>query len=602
MTRSTFSRRLQLAALSATVAALAACGGGDGGETAAPPTSGTPTPAPTPTPSPTPAPPATPTITLDLPAQVTVLEGETPLLTVQASSGDGSALNYQWARDGSAYGAAGSDATLTLPEHPFSASYAPEAWSVAVSNAAGSVQSATAQVLRVNRSWQDRGVAHPEQDYANWGEAGDIATLVDATDRVHVASIHSRYQPSFVTSVTFKGHARRGDADPWDYAQSIPTLANGNPSRLQLATSWTGSLFAAWQEVVTVAGVERQIVRAAVYRPNADASQPGTWSPVGTASGEGADASDPQLLTLGGDVYGIAWLERSAAGQPRSALMRRYEVPAAGEDAASGWSPAAPMENIAADISRLALVGVGGAQNLAMFFVEHPNATLSAWQYSFGGMGNWSAPAALAVDYRFDRIHAAAPVNGITVLGTADGNGRLFTRRVDFTQNAFADSTWSYRANAYGSAPAMLVDAAGNIDIFGVSVNTTGGNTSVLAHWRFTPAGGWGAANILKSSATNFALEQGLRAPAVGRDGSIGNLVLAWQEADAGTPQRVRAMRFSRQDDAWTEPVDIDAPGAGGTRQDGLKMAVGQDGRATAVWVQDDSVGGSQRLRAARLR
>ena len=48
-----------------------------------------------------------------------------------------------------------------------------------------------------------------------------------------------------------------------------------------------------------------------------------------------------------------------------------------------------------------------------------------------------------------------------------------------------------HRSASEPSAPALLVDASGRVDVFGASVNTSGGNSSVIGHWVFEPAAGW---------------------------------------------------------------------------------------------------------------
>lgn len=539
-----------------------------------------------------------PTIVTQLPAQLSVPEGETRPLAVQASSPDGSALSYRWLLDGQVSGAAGTGASTTVPATGFRLSYPAQTWQAEVTNASGTVQSQVTTVTRTNRSWVDTGLAHADHDQAQVGGEGQLLSFIDPAGRVHVASAHSRNQASPTSAITFKGHSKDSDADTWGYSTAIATLDNGTVSHITMASTWMGEVVASWLETATVGGVERRIVRAALYRPGANAAQAGTWSLIGTVSDAAQAASQPTAINIGAGAFAFAYLQRSAANQPRDALVRTYVVPAAGSEAGSGLGTAFAMESVPSDIGRLQVVDGGGVA-MALLYLEAATGVTARWQYSYGtGGSQWTAPADLAVDHRFERIHWANPVGGATVLGTADANGRLFVRRVDLNTRSFTDTTWSYRANAYGSPPAMLIDASGRVDIFGTSVNTTGGNSSVIAHWTFEPGAGWSSANILVQSSTDYMQGLGLRSPVAGRD-DAGNLVLAWTERPAtGQPQLLRAMRYSSLSVGWSNPVDVaSAP----TDQRLPALSVNGSGRATAAWAERE-IGNTERVRHARLR
>jgi hypothetical protein len=146
----------------------------------------------------------------------------------------------------------------------------------------------------------------------------------------------------------------------------------------------------------------------------------------------------------------------------------------------------------------------------------------------------------------------------------------------------------------------MVIDAAGRIDIFGVSVNTNAGHTSVLGHWTFTPSTGWGSAAILLNSPTDFRQGLGLANPVAGRDG-VGHFVLAWSEQPAANaPRAVRAMRYSGFSSAWTPAGDVAPPAAASAAQTAPVLSVNESGRASLAWMDTD--GGTDRIRHARLR
>lgn len=591
--------RLTLLATLAAALALAACGGGDDATNAG---GGTPAPAPAPAPAPVPTPPpppaaAVPVITADLPTTLNVREAETGTLTVVASSPDASALGVRWLRNDAEIASAGTAATATVPTYPFAVSYPAETWQAEVRNAAGATRSAITQVQRVPRQWLDVGTAHAAQGVAQVRGEGQRARHADNDGRVHEASVHEGENG---TVLAFRGEPLAAAGEAWAYSSTLPASdPSAEVTHLSLAATFTGEIVATWLE--TVQGtVDRHLVRAALYRPGATATAAGSWALIGTVSDPLLEASEPTVVQVGADSFGIAWLQRSGAGQPRSAVQRRYTLPAAGSEPGSGLGSVFEMEGMAADISRLRLLGVGG--QLALMFVEASGSTPARWQYATSPSGiAWTAPADLGADDGFADIHWAPPVNGQTVLATADGNGRLFTRRVDVATATWLDGGWSYTANAYGSAPALLIDASGRIDVFGVSVNTAAGHTSVLGHWVYTPSAGWGAGTVLASSATDFREGLGLRAPQAGRD-NAGNLVLTWLERGASTAgQRLRVQRYSSFSAAWTAPSDLAAPAAATTQQSAPMLTVHESGRASASWA-DAPGDGNDQLRHARLR
>lgn len=608
MTRPSFpTTALQRAAAAALLVALAACGGGDE-TTDTPPVAGpapapTPAPAPAPGPAPSPAPtPAPPVIAQQPPAVLTLSEGEAGTLAVSASSPDGSPLSYRWLRDGVEQPGAGTAATAAVPANAFRPTYAAETWQVEVRNAAGAVLSGETAVTRVNRAWRDIDTAHPGQDYASISDTGQVVSFTGPDGRVHIASTHSRYEPSFSSSVTIKGHSKDSDSDAWTYEAVLPTAGViSRVSHLQMASTWSGEIVATWLEARMFGPVEQRLVRAALYRPGASAAVAGSWTLIGTVSDPALDVDQPSVVNTGAGAFTITWLQRNA-GQPRDAVLRRYSVPAAGSEPDSGLGSVAAMESLAADISQLQVLPNGSAP-VALMYVEASGSTAARWRYSRASGGNgWSAPADLGLSVAPERIHWAQPVNGRTVLAAMDGANRVYTRRVNLEQPGLFESSWDYTANAYETPPVLLIDGEGRIDVFGVSVALGSTHQSALAHWSYSPTtGAWSSPTLLVQSPTDFRLGNGLRAPVAGRDDN-GNLVLAWLEKPSETaPQTLKAMRYSRAAEAWTSPADVAAPPANVRHQVVPTLQVGSSGRATLAWANSEN-GGTDRVMHARLR
>lgn len=543
-----------------------------------------------------------PTISMPLPATLSVAEGEAGSLVIGASSPDGSPLSYRWLRNGVTQTVAGTAATATLPASPFRPEYPAETWQVEVRNAGGAVLSGETTVTRVNRQWRDIGIAHPGQDHARVGDSGELMSFTGPDGRVHIASTHSRYEPSFNSSVTIKGHSKDSDGDTWAYEAVLPTAGViSRVSHLRMASTWSGEIVATWLEARMFGPVEQRLVRAALYRPGPSAAVAGTWSLIGTVSDPALEVDQPSVVTIGSGAFAIAWLQRNA-GQPRDAVLRRYTVPAADSAPDSGLGSLAAMESLAADVSRLHVLA-GGSAPVALMHTEASGSTPARWQYSRASAWNsWPAPTDMGIPVATDRIHWAQPVNGRTVLAVMDGANRVYTRRMNLEQAELSEDGWAYTANAYDSAPALLIDAEGRIDVFGVSVALGSTHHSVLAHWSYSPStGAWSSATLLVTSATDFRQGQGLRAPVVGRDDQ-GNVVLAWLEKpSASAAQSLKAMRYSRAADAWTAPTDVATPPAHVAHQVVPTLQVGASGRATLAWANSEN-GGTDRVLHARLR
>lgn len=589
---------LRAATMVAALLALTACGGGDDPTVAQGPV---PTPAPAPVPGPAPS--MAPVISQDLPAQLALEEGTGVTifhnLSVAATSPDGSALSYQWYREGSS--CCSNTANLEVYALPFSLTPQARTFRVDVSNAGGTTRSADVQVVQHPRVWTDVASAHASTERASGDtESQSLEYVAHADDggRSHVATAVTSTDNGTMPRIVLKGVARNAQSDTWAYEQAIPLRdASAVAKGLKMASHWTGYVFLTWYEHSSDAG--RTDVRAALYVPAADASLPGTWHELGRVNSTTAtiQALEPSVVSMGG-AFMVAWIQANASFAA-DAVARTYTVPAPGEALSTGWGAYETIENVPESVTALRLV-VAYPNALAVF---RRGGNEQNWHYNWRRAGSWDAtPQDLGISGAgYPRVDAALGLMGSGLLAATDTLGRVHVRRLDVTTASFSDNIWGYRANAYGSAPAMLVDNQGNIDIFGVSVNTSAGNTSVLAHWRWTTADNWSAAKILLNNSANFAQGHGLRSPVVARD-DAGNLVLAYAEGEgSGVAHKLKAMRYSQGDNAWSVPVQVATAATTGNDQTQPQLAVNKTGRATVVW-GESAQGGAAVIRHARLR
>jgi hypothetical protein len=532
-----------------------------------------------------------PIIVEDLPSTLSLGEGQAASLSVLAQSGDGSPLGYQWLRDGSPYGEIRATPTLVLPRGSYREPSWTELWEVDVTSAGGTRRSSAATITRTPRSWHDVGVAFTDAPRVVEGERA-TATVVDATGRTHVASAQTA--PGLNPSLRIEGYGKRSEGDPWAYS-AILNL-QGTASELKLAASVDGTLLLVWRELASVPGGQGSVVRAALYRPAAEPSQPGSWGQLGTLHDPGVGGGSPEVVSVGASAYALGWVEGSVGA--RDAKLRTYVVPSPGAAPSSGWGDPIAAEGVAGDYSRFQLVA-SGAQLLALLYrVESGNS--SRWQYTYGSYAALPAsPTNLDADSRFSRVYPSEVQGERALLAIEDGVGRVYTRFARFDTQAFAGG-WTYSANAYGSPPVPLLHGDGTADMFGVAVDTTNGYRSVLAQWHYTAQNGWSAATILYSDTGDFRTGFGMRGVAAGEDDS-GNLVLAWLEARAagGGACSLRAQRYSAFTRTWSTPVDVYAPTAPGSCRS-LALRVPNDGSATAAWTHLND--GLPLLMHARLR
>ena len=432
-------------------------------------------------------------------------------------------------------------------------------------------------------------------------EAQDYVAHADGRGRSHVAVAVLATSSGAVPRIVLKGVSRNAADDAWAYEQSLPLLdAAHSATGLHMVSTWMGYVFLTWNETSSSTG--QRVVRAAIYVPAADAALPGTWQPVGAVNSTTATqlAWGASAVAVGADSFMVGWMQQANGQTVLDAVSRSYTVPEAGAAWDSGWGTQTDIESVPESITRLSLVA--GYPNVLAIFRR--NGAAQNWHYSWRLAGAWSTtPQDLGIAAgSYAKVAAAVHDNGAGLLAATDGNGRVFVRRVDVSAASFPDSTWSYRANAYGSPPALLVGSDGRIDIFGVSVNTASGNTSVLGHWNWTAAEGWSSASTLMSNSANFAQEgQGLRHPVAARD-DAGNVLLAVSDGEGGTaPAQVKSLRFSSFSHAWTAPVLVAAPATAGHAQERPQLAVNGSGRATLAWGEALS-GSTGVVRHARLR
>lgn len=136
------------------------------------------------------------------------------------------------------------------------------------------------------------------------------------------------------------------------------------------------------------------------------------------------------------------------------------------------------------------------------------------------------------------------------------------------------------------TTPHLAFDPQGNA----IAVWMQGdGSTDRIWARRYTPNGGWGAAQTINSNTNASGY---VEAPKVALD-AAGNAVAIWSQHD-GSQRRVRAARYTAG--AWGADGEVDTEAGEAYAPD---IGIDGNGHALAVWIHE--AGGLQRVRANRL-
>lgn len=194
--------------------------------------------------------------------------------------------------------------------------------------------------------------------------------------------------------------------------------------------------------------------------------------------------------------------------------------------------------------------------------------------------GQWGEPELIEIN---DEGRAEAPPvaldpngNAVAVWSQLDDRGQhIWSNR--FTPTAGWGTAEPIETNDAGAArnPHVALDPNGNA----VSVwqQLDGTRFNIWAN-RFSPSGGWGAAELIETDDAGRAV-----APQVALDPN-GNAVAVWRQSD-GTRVNIWANRFTSSA-GWSAAEQIETDNAGDARQP--QVALDPNGYAVAVWRQSD--------------
>jgi hypothetical protein len=202
----------------------------------------------------------------------------------------------------------------------------------------------------------------------------------------------------------------------------------------------------------------------------------------------------------------------------------------------------------------------------------------------------WSSPTVVAtynnnVPIRLKDFQLVIDSGGNTLAVWTEDDGvslvQMVSSRLPVGSNIWtAPEVISAAANIEPQFLQMAMDPFGNVTAMWNAFNSV--DNDVWAR-RYTPAAGWGAAQVIQASANGPSYYPQLVAD------SQGNVLAAWNQDTDSTGQngQVWQRRYSISTDSWGVSSPIDGQNTGFTSQ--IKMGQDASGNVLATWLRDDA-------------
>jgi hypothetical protein len=350
----------------------------------------------------------------------------------------------------------------------------------------------------------------------------------------------------------------------WGTAELVEIDNAGGASSPQIAFDASGNALAVWRQ--------SDGMRNNIY---ANRFSPGTgWAAAELIEIDNAGTANNPQIAFDASGNALAVWEQSD-GMRRNIWANRFSP-------GTGWAAAELIE----------INNAGGAYGPQIAFDPSGNA-LAVWEQSDGMRTNiyanrfspgtgWGAAELIEIDNAGDayrpQIAFDASGNALAVWRQYDG------MRYNIWANRFSPGT------GWGAAELIEIDNAGDAYYPQIAFDASGNalavwrqfdgmRTSIYAN-RFSPATGWGAAELVE---VNNAGSAG--SPQIAFDAS-GNALAVWQQSD-GMRENIWANRFS-PGTGWGTAELLEINNAGGSSNP--QIAFDATGNALAVWQQFDGV------------
>lgn len=352
-----------------------------------------------------------------------------------------------------------------------------------------------------------------------------------------------------------------GTEKTWHTAQLLEFESAGNAHEPQIAMDSNGNALAVWEQ----RSASRANIWASRYTPAT-----GWGPPELVETNDDGDAKEPQVV-LDGNGNGLAiWAQYD--GLRHSVWANRYTPTA-------GWDTPELIEITDGEVVLPQLAVNSGGTGVAVWW-QFSDSRWRTWSNRYSPANGWGTAEAIDADAgqsAYPQVAIDADGNSLAVWQQYDGyNYKVWSNRFTPSSGWGTASLIQNDATTLARRPQIALDGSGN----GLAVwqEHDGVRFNVWAR-RFTPVGGWGAAQLIE---TNDAGEAILPQIALN---DRGDGLVAWAQSD-GMRYNGWANRFSPAS-GWGTAEVIETDDA----RDAFpaQVALDPDGNGLAVWAQQNS-------------
>lgn len=389
--------------------------------------------------------------------------------------------------------------------------------------------------------------------------AADVATDTEVT-----AELDAALNEATVTSTSFSLARDGGDEVPGTLSVDGATATLTPDGLLRPLGDYTATLTT---EIEAVSGAT-----LAMNETWSFTTRDGEWGEARLIEISNAGSAEAPQVAFGpnGDAFAV-WYQSD--GTDFNIWSNRFTPDA-------GWGAAELIETDDTDSAFTPHVAVDSEGNAIAVWRQSDGTRFNIWANRFTPSGGWGAPELLESDNAGNaltpRVAIDADGNALAVWYQTDGTrNNIWSNR--FTPSGGWDTAELIETNNAGSAsgPRIAFDADGNA--VAVWQQSDGTRNNIWSN-RFTPSGGWGAAELIENDNVGSA-----SIPDVAVD-PAGNALAVWYQSD-GTWFNIESNRFTPTG-GWGTAELIEISNAGSAFVP--RVSLDRDGNGLAVWYQWD--------------
>ncbi len=350
----------------------------------------------------------------------------------------------------------------------------------------------------------------------------------------------------------------------WGSAQLIETDNAGNAESPQIAFDANGNAIAVWSQ----SDGTRLNIWANRYTASTD-----SWGTAELVENDDNGAVNPQIAIDANGNAIVVWLQSN--GTAGSIWANRY-IPN------FGWGSAQLIETDDTGDARAPQIAIDANGNAIAVWSQEEGFRDNIWVNRYtASNGSWGTAQLIETDDGFaysPQIAIDANGNAIAVWKQLDGarwNIRA-NRYMLGTDWGTAKQIGDCGNHSYCGRPQIAIDANGNAIAVWRLFSVGAGDTGILAN-RFSAGSGWGTAESIKANSGSTGYPQVTV-------NANGNAIAVWPQSD-GTRYNIWANRYTPAS-GWGTAQLTETDNAGGASDP--QIAIDANGNAIAVWEQFD--------------